>query len=55
MFLTFIAFWAGAIIPLWRRRLKPTKMDLLLVRVGYLPLIIITTLLTHEVWSVRGF
>jgi len=32
-----ISFWAGIIIIIYRRRLNPTKFDLFIVRVAYLP------------------
>ncbi len=45
-----ISFWAGIIIIIYRRRLNPTKFDLFIVRVGYLPLCVISTFLSHWIW-----
>ena len=51
----FVAFWGGAIITIWRRRLNPTKFDIFIIRSGYVPLCVITVLLTSKIWELRGF
>ena len=51
----FVAFWGGAIITIWRRRLNPTKFDIFIIRAGYVPLCVITVLLTSWIWELRGF
>jgi hypothetical protein len=43
--LALLAFWAGAIFLIWRRPLTPTKIDLILIRLGYLPVIALTLLI----------
>lgn len=49
-----IAFWGGAIVLICRRRHKPTKTDLELVRFGYVPVLAIAFVVIHLVWALRG-
>ena len=45
----FIFFWLATSVFIWRRRSHPTKFDLFILRVGYLPLLIVTVVLTNKV------
>lgn len=49
-----VAFWGGAAVLIWRRPQAPTRMDIQLVRFGYLPLVVIAFLLVRFIWHVRG-
>ena len=49
---TMTAFWAGAVAIMWRRARQPTRLDLLYVRWGYVPLLLIAIGMTIAiVWS----
>jgi uncharacterized membrane protein len=48
-----LAFWAGAAIVILRRPKLPTAFDLVLIRFGFLPLLIVTFVLAERVWSWR--
>ena len=48
------AFWSGAAVLIWRRPLSPTRMDIELLRFGYLPLVVIAFFLVHFIWTMRG-
>jgi hypothetical protein len=54
-FYAFAAFWGGVAVILFRRRQSPTKLDLVLVRGGYLLVCIISFFLTQAIWHWRGF
>jgi hypothetical protein len=55
-----LAFWLGAATIMLRRPKMPTQWDLLLIRFGFLPLLILTFALAewvwswHWVWKIRG-
>jgi len=52
--IAFVAFWVGAGL-IWRRRPKtPTKLDLMVIQAGYLPLCILSFLLVLWSWKLRG-
>jgi hypothetical protein len=48
------AFWIGAAIIGVRRPQTPTRLDLALIRFGYIPLCILAYLSTQFVWRLRG-
>ena len=52
--IALLAFWGGAAVLIWRHPQSPSKLDLSLIRVGYLPVIVITLFLGHFVWHLRG-
>jgi hypothetical protein len=49
----FAAYWGGTIVILARRRAAPTKLDIILVRSGYLVVCVISFILTFAIWSWR--
>jgi hypothetical protein len=49
------ATWTGIGTILLRRRLSPTKGDLDFVRLSTLPLCVVSYLLSHAIWSWRGY
>lgn len=49
------AFWGGVAVILIRRRQSPSRLDLLLVRGGYLPVCVLSVILTRAIWHWRGF
>ena len=48
------AFWAGVALIWFRRRGSPTKLDLLVVEAGYVPLCVLAFFLSYWIWSKRG-
>jgi hypothetical protein len=50
----FAAFWVGVAIIYARRRLVLTKLDLLLVEAGTVPLSVISFFLSYFIWNRRG-
>lgn len=54
-FFAFVAFnsYVGSVLLF--RRMSPTKLDLVLIRAGYLPTIVATGLLARYIWDLRGF
>ena len=49
-----LAFWVG-VISIWlRRRRFPTKMDLLFIEAGFLPILVIAFFLAYFIWKARG-
>lgn len=51
----FAAFWGGAGLLIARRGAALSRLDLGLIRGGYLPVCIISFFLTHWIWSLRGY
>ena len=49
-----VGFWAGAVIICARRPQTPTRLDLLFIRFGYLPLCILAVFFTLTVWRWKG-
>ncbi len=39
---TMAAFWVGVGAIMWRRPMRPTRLDLVYVRWGYLPLLVVS-------------
>ena len=54
-FYAFAAFWIGVGVILWRRSSAPTKLDLVLVRGGFIVLFVLSFFLTHGIWLLRGY
>ena len=52
--IALIAFWGGAAVMMWQRPKSPTRTDILLVRFGYLPLVVLAGFLIHFIWHLRG-
>ncbi len=52
--IALIAFWAGAAVLIWRHRESPTRVDLGLIRFGYLPVIVLAFCLSGLIWHLRG-
>jgi hypothetical protein len=50
---TMAAFWAGVVSVMWRRPMHPTRLDLLYVRWGYVPLLVIGIGLTIAIVMAR--
>jgi len=52
----FAAFWAGVGVLVARRGPAAlSRLDLGLIRGGYVPVCIISFFLTHWIWSLRGY
>ena len=52
--IALIAFWAGAVVLIWRHPQSPTRLDLELIRFGYLPVIAIAALVACWIWHLGG-
>ena len=52
--IALIAFWGGSAVLIWRRPQAPSRIDIELIRFGYLPLIIIAYFAVHWIWHMRG-
>ena len=52
--IALIAFWGGVTVLIYRRPKSPSKIDLQLIRFGYLPLVVIAGFLVHFIWHFRG-
>ena len=54
-FFAFVSFnsYLGSVL-LFRPK-SPTKLDLILIRAGFLPTIVITAFLADYIWDLRGF
>ena len=53
--IAMVAFWIGAVVLIWRHPQTPTRVDLELIRFGYLPVVVLTCFITSGVWRIRGF
>ena len=51
----FLAFSAFLFMVLLRRRSAPTRVDLFIIRAGFIPTIIGTYFLAYWIWKARGF
>lgn len=52
--IALVAFWGGATVLIWRRPHSPAKMDIELLRFGYLPLVVVAFFLVHFIWNLRS-
>ena len=52
--IALLAFWAGAVTLIFRRPQNPTAPDLILLRFGYLPLVLLTPFIAGAIWALRG-
>ncbi len=52
--IALVAFWTGAAVLIWRHPQSPSKLDLSLVRVGYLPVVALAFFVAPVVWRLRG-
>jgi hypothetical protein len=54
-FFAFVSFNSYPASVLVFRPKNPTKLDLVLIRAGFLPTIVITAYLADYIWDLRGF
>ena len=52
--IALVACWGGAAVLIWRRPQSPTRTDVVLLRFGYLPVVVIAFFLVHFIWTMRG-
>ena len=52
--IALLAFWGGAAVLICRRPLSPTRIDIELIRFGYLPVIALTFFVANYAWHLRG-
>jgi hypothetical protein len=48
------AFWGGVAVLMWRFPLAPKRLDLGMIRFGYLPILLLAGFLTEVIWQLRG-
>lgn len=53
-FIALVAFWGGAVVLVWRRPQSPTRLDIELIRFGYLPVVVLAFFLVEFIWHLRG-
>ena len=53
-FYTVCAFWVGVAVVAIRRGKSPTGLDMALVRIGFLPLLLMAMFVAALVWHARG-
>jgi hypothetical protein len=51
----FLGFWGGVFVLRVRTRDVLTKVDLLLIRGGYILVCILSFFITRSIWTLRGF
>jgi hypothetical protein len=54
-FYAFTAYWAGVGLLRLRAGAALSKVDLLLIRSGYLPACVLSFFLTYSIWHLRGY
>ena len=52
--IALVAYWGGVTVLIWRHPQSPSRVDLALIRFGYLPVIVIAFLLSGSIWHLRG-
>jgi hypothetical protein len=52
--IALIGFWGGIAVLIWRHPWTPTRMDILILRFGYLPVVFIAYFLVPFIWTMRG-
>ena len=52
--IALVAFWSGAALLVYRHPLSPSKVDLQVVRFGYLPVVVFAFFLVEWIWHLRG-
>jgi hypothetical protein len=52
--ISLVAFWCGAAVLIWRKPWNPSKLDLSLIRIGYLFAVAIAQVLVPLIWAARG-
>ncbi|MEI8289428.1 MAG: hypothetical protein WCH99_08130 [Verrucomicrobiota bacterium] len=52
--IALVAFWGGAVVMIWRHPQSPTKVDIELIRFGFLPVAVLAFFLVHFIWHLRG-
>ena len=54
-FYALLGFWGGVLVLRTRSRDVLTKLDLMLIRGGYIPVCIISFFITRWIWKWRGY
>jgi hypothetical protein len=52
--IALVAFWGATALLVLRRPQLPTKIDILWIRFGYLPIVVLAWFMVHFIWHVRG-
>jgi len=54
-FYAFVAFWCGVLVLRFHRRGALTRVDLFLIRYGYILVCVASFFITRLIWQWRGF
>ena len=49
-----VAYWCGVVIIFCRRPIRPTRMDISLIGIGYPLVLVLVLFVVSFVWHVRG-
>jgi len=52
--MALVAFWSGVAVQICRNPRSPSRVDLQLIRFGYLPVVVIAFFLAQWIWHLRG-
>jgi hypothetical protein len=52
--IAFLAFWAAVLLIVLRRPISPTRVDILLIKCGFIPMFIVAFCVSPGVWSYLG-
>jgi len=52
--IALLAFWSGAAVLIYRHPQSPSRVDLELIRFGYLPVVVMAFFLVQWIWHLRG-
>jgi hypothetical protein len=52
--MAFLAFWVGVGLIMLRGPLSPSRVDLFLIRFGFVPLFVAACFLARFIWQIRG-
>jgi hypothetical protein len=52
--IALVAFWGAAVVLIWRHPQTPSRLDIELIRFGYLPLVFTSFFLSRWIWHLKG-
>jgi hypothetical protein len=52
--IALLAFWSGAVVLILRHPQTPSRLDIELIRYGYIPVSIVSLFLVGWIWRLRG-
>lgn len=52
--IALVAFWGGAAVLIWRHPQSPSRIDVELIRFGYLPVVVLAFFLVGLIWQLKA-